>query len=346
MRICVVGAGAIGGFMGARLSSAGEDVTLIARGPHLDAIRKNGLKLVMNDGTIHLARGAKATDRIGEAGPQDIVILALKAHQIAAVAPELPALFHPDTIVVPVQNGIPWWYFQKHGGEYEGWRLDSLDPDGVIEANIEADRIIGCIAYPATKIAAPGVLHHIEGNRFPIGELDGAETERVKKLSEVLTNAGFKSYILDDIRAEIWLKAWGNLTFNPVSALTRAMLGEICRFPLTRALAQNMMLEAEAIAHKLGIKFRHTIEKRIDGAEKVGDHKTSMLQDLESGRELETEALIGAVLELGKLTKTPTPYIDAVYACVTLLAETHPKRAAEVSRLAATPDANAQRHII
>ncbi|MFQ5765838.1 MAG: 2-dehydropantoate 2-reductase [Rhodospirillales bacterium] len=327
MRIGIVGAGAIGGLMGARLAAAGEDVTLIARGPHLEAIRKNGLKLVMDDDDVCHPRWIKATDSIADAGCQDIVILALKAHQIAPVAPDLPSLFGPETVVVPVQNGIPWWYFQRHGGEFEGRRFHSLDPEGVIEANVEAERIIGCIAYPAAEIASPGVIRHIEGNRFPVGELDGAETARVNMLWQVLTLAGFESRILTDIRAEIWLKAWGNLTFNPVSALTRAMLNEICQFALTRELAQNMMLEAQAVAHKLGITFRHTIEKRINGAEKVGAHKTSMLQDLESGRELETEALIGAVIELGKLTGTPTPYIKAVYACITLLAQTAPKRA-------------------
>ena len=321
MRICILGAGAIGGLMGARLASAGEDVTLIARGPHLAAIKSNGLRLVMADGTAHLARNVMATDSIGDAGRQDIVILALKAHQIAAVAPELPALFGPDTIVVTVQNGIPWWYFQKHGGEFDGERLDSLDPDGVIEASIVADRIIGCIAYPASSISAPGVIRHVDGNRFPVGELDGTQSDRVKLLSETLTNAGLKSRVLSDIRAEIWLKALGNLTFNPVSALTHAMLDEICRFPRTRELAGNMMLEAQAIAHKLGIRFRCSIERRIEGAEKVGAHKTSMLQDLEIGRELEIEALIGAVVELGRLTNTPTPHIHAVYACVGLLAE-------------------------
>lgn len=321
MRICVIGAGAIGGFLGAKLALAGEDVTLIARGPHLAAIKRYGLRLVMEDGTTHLARNVRATDSIEDAGRQDIVVLALKAHQIAAVAPEMPALFDPDTSVVTVQNGLPWWYFQKHGGEFDGERLDSLDPDGVIEASIEADRIIGCIAYPASSIAAPGVIRHVAGNRFPVGELDGTESDRVKLLSETFTNAGLKSRILTNIRAEIWLKALGNLTFNPVSALTHAMLDEICRFPRTRELAENMMLEAQAIAHKLGIQFRCTIERRIEGAEKVGAHKTSMLQDLELGRELETEALIGAVVELGRLTNTPIPHIHAVYACVGLLAK-------------------------
>ncbi|MCZ6482451.1 MAG: 2-dehydropantoate 2-reductase, partial [Alphaproteobacteria bacterium] len=250
---------------------------------------------------------------------QDMVILALKAHQIEAVASEIPALFRPETIVVPVQNGIPWWYFQRHGGEFDGRRLETLDPTGVIEANIEAGRIIGCVVYPAAAVTGPGVIHHVEGDRFPVGELDGSESERVKTLSETLIDAGFRSRVIEDIRSEIWLKAWGNLSFNPISALTHATLADICRFPETRALAASMMKEAQDIAEKLGIEFRHTIDKRIDGAEAVGAHKTSMLQDVEARRKLEVEALIGAVIELGRLTNTPTPAIDAVYACVKLL---------------------------
>ena len=319
MRICVVGAGAVGGLMGARLALSGQEVTLIDQGAHLAAIRENGLKLVMEDGTEHVARPAKATDSFKEAGPQDLVVLALKAHHIESVAPMMPALFGSETIVVTVQNGIPWWYFQKHGGAFDGRRLESLDPNGVIEANIEADRMIGCVVYPAAAVAAPGVVHHVEGDRFPVGELDGSESDRVVRLSQTLIDAGFRSRVLDDIRSEIWLKAWGNLSFNPVSALTHATLVDICRFPETRELAANMMKEAEEIAHKLGIEFRHTIERRIEGAEAVGPHKTSMLQDVEAGRSLEVEALIGAVIELGRLTKTPSPSIDAVYACVKLL---------------------------
>ncbi len=319
MRICVVGAGAIGGLMGAELALAGEAVTLIVRGPHLGAIEENGLTLIRQDGTEHVVTGCTATDDLTEAGPQDLVILAIKAHQIEAVASDLPALFTTTTTVVTVQNGIPWWYFQKHGGELDGTRLQSLDPRGVIEANIDADRIIGCIAYPATDKPAPGVVRVVEGNRFPVGELDGSTSERVSKLSDLFTSAGFRSKVLSDIRSHIWLKAWGNVSFNPISALTSATLGEICRFPETRRLSANMMLEAQAIAEKLGVTFRHTIEQRIAGAEKVGAHKTSMLQDIEAGRPVELEALVGAVIELGWLTNTPTPSIDAVYALAKLL---------------------------
>jgi 2-dehydropantoate 2-reductase len=322
MNVCVVGAGAIGGLLGVKLALAGEKVTLIARGPHLAAIQKNGLKLISEDGAGQVARDLAATSQIAEAGAHDIIILALKAHQIEAIAAQLPTMYHPETVVVTVQNGIPWWYFQKHGGEHDGKRLRSLDPNGVLEANIDAGRIIGSIAYPAAEIKEPGVIHHVEGNRFPVGELDGAKSERVKQLSAMLVKAGFKAPVLTDIRTQIWLKAWGNLSFNPISALTRATLAGIARFPETRELAASMMAEAQQIAAKLGITFRLTIEQRIAGAEGVGEHKTSMLQDLETGRPLEIEALVGVFLELGRLTQTPTPSIDAVYACVKLLSAT------------------------
>ena len=319
MRICVVGAGAIGGLMGAKLALAGQEVTLIDQGAHLAAIKKNGLKLVMKDGTEHIAKDVKATDSFDEAGTQDMVILALKAHYIGLVAPKMPALFDADTSVVTIQNGLPWWYFQRHGGEFDGRRLETLDPTGVIEANIEARRIIGCVVYPAAAVTEPGIIHHVEGDRFPVGELDGSESERAKMFCQTLTDAGFRSRVIDNIRSEIWLKAWGNLSFNPISALTHATLLDICQFPETRALVASMMKEAQEIAEKLGIEFHHTIDKRIDGAEAVGAHKTSMLQDVEARRSLEVGALIGAVIELGRLTNTPSPAIDAVYACVKLL---------------------------
>jgi len=322
MKICVVGAGAIGGLMGAKLALAGEDVTLIARGAHLEAIRQNGLKLIEEDGTEHVARQVKATSRLSEAGAQDIVILALKAHQVEPIAKELPALFGPDTIVVTTQNGIPWWYFQKHGGEFEGRRVETVDPSGTLMASVEVERILGCVVFPAAEIVSPGVVRVIEGNRFPVGELDGSESERVKMVTALFTKAGFKSPVLKNVRGEIWLKLWGNLSFNPISALTHSTLVDICQFPLTRQLAADMMTEAQTIANKLGIEFRVSLEKRIAGAENVGKHKTSMLQDIEIGRAIEIDALVGAVVELGRLTQTPTPHIDAVYACVKLLAKT------------------------
>ncbi len=250
---------------------------------------------------------------------QDIVVLAVKAHYLETIAPEVRTLFGNETVVVTVQNGIPWWYFQRHGGPLDGRRLETLDPTGVLERTIPADRIIGCVVYPAAHVTEPGVIHHVEGDRFPIGELDGKETDRVKRLYDTFVKAGFKSRILNDIRSEIWLKAWGNLSFNPISALTHATLVEICQFPDTRRLAATMMKEAQDVAGKLGITFRHTIEKRIEGAESVGSHKTSMLQDVELGRSLEVEALIGSILELARLTETPAPAIEAVCACVKLL---------------------------
>ncbi|MDH3597666.1 MAG: 2-dehydropantoate 2-reductase [Rhodospirillales bacterium] len=319
MKICIVGAGAIGGLMGARFALAGEEVTLVDQGAHLAAIRKNGLKLIWEDGSEAVARNVTATDKLAEAGPQDLVILALKAHYLEQVARQVPALMGPETVIVTVQNGIPWWYFHKHGGPHDGHRLESLDPTGVLSKNIDGDRIVGCVVYPAADVPEPGVIHHVEGDRFPIGELDGSESARVQGLYDLLVKAGFRSRVLDDIRSEIWLKAWGNLSFNPISALTHATLAEICQFRDTRDLAAAMMAESQAIAEALGITFRHTIEKRIAGAESVGAHKTSMLQDVELGRSLEVEALMGAVLELGGLTGIPAPSIKAVYACVKLL---------------------------
>ncbi len=319
MKICVVGSGAIGGLMGAKLALAGEEVTLIDQGAHLAAIRKRGLKLIAEDGGVHVVDNVAATDRIEDVGPQDLVILAVKAHYLESVAPQIPALLGPETAIVTVQNGIPWWYFHKHGGEFDGRRLESVDPTGVLGKSIDGDRIIGCIVYAAAEVTEPGVVRHVEGDRFPIGELDGTQTDRAQKLYDTLVGAGFRSRILDDIRSEIWLKAWGNLSFNPISALCHATLEEICQFRETRKLAETMMEEAQDIGHKLGIEFRHTIEKRIAGAESVGPHKTSMLQDVEWGRSLEIEALMGAILELGRLTATPSPAIAAVYACVKLL---------------------------
>ncbi|MBL4690764.1 MAG: 2-dehydropantoate 2-reductase [Rhodospirillales bacterium] len=319
MKVCIVGAGAIGGLMGAKLALAGEEVTVIDQDAHLKAIQDNGLKLIWEDGTEYVAEVARACDKIEDAGKQDLIILGLKAHYLEQVARKIPLLCGPETLIVTVQNGIPWWYFHSHGGPHDGQTLETLDPDGVLGKYIDADRIIGCVVYPAAAIEAPGVIRHVEGDRFPIGELDGSTTPRVQKLHDTLVNAGFRSRILDDIRSEIWLKAWGNLSFNPISALTHATLVDICQFRETRELASNMMVEAQAVAESLGITFRHTIEKRIAGAESVGSHKTSMLQDVEAGRSLETEALIGAILELSHITEIPAPSIEAVYACVKLL---------------------------
>ncbi len=331
MKICVVGAGSIGGLMGVKLALAGEDVTLIARGAHLEAIRRDGLRLIMDDGSEHVARGVRASDDMAGVGPQDLVILAVKAHQIEPVVDGIRALFGPDTMLLTTQNGLPWWYFQRQGGPFEGHVLRSVDPNGVLAASIEPERIIGCIAFPAAEIVQPGVIRHIEGTRFPLGELDGSRSARIEQVAQVLERAGFKAPVLDDIRSEIWLKAWGNLSFNPISALTHSTLVDICQFPLTRELAANMMVEAQTIAEKLGASFRVPLEKRIAGAERVGKHKTSMLQDVESGKGLETDALIGAVVELGELTGTPTPYISAIYAAVKLLSKTLEEEQVKVS---------------
>jgi 2-dehydropantoate 2-reductase len=322
MKIAIVGAGAIGGYVGVKLALAGEDVTFMVRGANLEAIRKNGMKLIMSDGSEQVAKNVKATNNYAEAGPQDVVILAMKAHQVEAVANDLPKLFDPDTSVVTMQNGIPYWYFHKHGGALEGSRVHSVDPTGIISEMIPAKRVIGCVVYPASELTEPGVVKHIEGDRFPVGELDGSSSERVNRISEAMTKAGFKAPVLDNIRAEIWLKLWGNLTFNPISSLSHSTLLDICQFPLTRELAASMMREAQAVATKLGIEFRVTLDKRIAGAEKVGKHKTSMLQDIEAGRAPEIDALVGSVVELGRLTETPTPHIDTVYALVKLLAKT------------------------
>jgi ketopantoate reductase len=330
MKICIVGAGAIGGMLAVKLALTGESVSVIDRGAHLAAIKSKGLHLHWQDGTIWKGN-VKACDRAADTGEQDLVVLGVKAYDLERAAEDIDALLGPETIVMTVQNGIPWWYFQREGGQFDGKRLDSLDPDGVLAERIDAGRIMGCVAYPAAALVSPGVIEHVEGERFPVGELDGRETDRAKMVSDALIKAGFKSRVINDIRAEIWLKAWGSLTFNPISALSHATMAGICRFPETRRLAVAMMTEAQDIASKLGITFRHTIEQRVEGAEKVGEHKTSMLQDLEAGKPLEAEALIGAILEMGRMTETPTPVIESVCALVKLLdRETQATRAAEV----------------
>ena len=319
MKICVIGAGAIGGLLAVKFAQAGQEVTVVDQGRHLAAIREKGLKLIWEDGSEILADNLTATDQLHKLGAQDLVILALKAHYLEQVARKLSPLLGPDTGIVTVQNGIPWWYFHKLEGPYEGRRLETLDPTGVLTENIAGDRILGCVVYPAAAVPEPGVIRHVEGDRFPVGELDGSETPRIRALHDVFVEAGFRSRVLDDIRSEIWLKAWGNLSFNPISALTHATLAEICDFADTRRLAATMMGESQAIAEKLGASFRHTIEKRIEGAAGVGAHKTSMLQDVEAGRSLEIEALMGAVLEMGRMTEIEAPAIEAVYACAKLL---------------------------
>ncbi len=334
MKIAVVGAGAIGGYLGAKLARAGEDVTFIARNRNLEAINARGFRLILEDGTEEHAPTAKAVQHMAEAGPQDAVLLTLKAHQVKDVLPGLRELFGPQTVVVTMINGIPWWYFHKLGGAYEGRRLDSVDPGGLIDQHIERERIIGSVVYPASELVEPGVVKVIEGNRFTLGELDGERSERIEALSQAMMRAGFKAPVSRDIRSELWVKLWGNLSFNPISALTHATLEQICRFGPTRSLAAAMMREAQAVAEKLGVRFKISLEQRIAGAEAVGAHKTSMLQDVEHGRALELEALVGSVVELGRITETPTPTIDAIYAATSLLAQT---LAAQKGRLEVQP---------
>jgi 2-dehydropantoate 2-reductase len=319
MKIAIVGAGAIGGYLGARLALAGEEVTFIARNRNLQAIREHGFRLILEDGTEQQATTARAVQDTAEAGPQDAVLLTVKAHQLRALLPQLRALFGPQTMVVTMINGLPWWYFHKLAGPYEGHRLASLDPDGAIAAHIEPERLIGSVVYPASELVAPGVVRVIEGNRFSLGELDGSRSERVQGLAQALMKAGFKSPVSRDIRSEIWLKLWGNLSFNPLSALTHATLQDICRYAPTRELVAQMMAEAQAVGAKLGVEFKVSLHQRIAGAEAVGAHKTSMLQDVEHGRELELQALVGSVVELGQITGTPTPMIQAIYATASLL---------------------------
>lgn len=322
MKIAVVGAGAIGGYLGAQLARAGEDVTFIARNRNLAAINAHGFKLILEDGTEAHAPTARAVQHMADAGPQDVVLLTVKAHQVGDLLPELRALFGPQTTVVTMINGIPWWYFHRLGGEFDGRQLDSVDPGGRIAAHVEPERIIGSVVYPAAELVEPGVVRVIEGNRFTLGELTGERSERIEALSAAMIRAGFKAPVSKDIRSELWIKLWGNLSFNPISALTHATLEDICRFPQSRALAAAMMAEAQAVAERLGVQFKISLDKRIAGAEAVGAHKTSMLQDVEAGRPIEIEALVGSVVELGRITGTPTPSIDAIYAATRLLAHT------------------------
>ena len=322
MKIAIVGAGAIGGLLGVRLALSGEDVTFIARGPNLAAIKAHGMRLIMEDKSELHAKGLRACQSMQEAGPQDVVLLTVKAHGVGPIAADIGALCHEGTSIVTMQNGIPWWYFYQHGGALAGTHIESADPGGLIAKSIDPARVIGSVVYPAANLVRPGVVEHLEGMRFSLGEPSGETTPRMQGVAQALIKAGFRAPATNDIRSEIWLKIWGNSSFNPISALTHATLVDICQFPETRALAGAMMAEAEAIAAKLDVKMKVSIERRIAGAEKIGAHKTSMLQDIEQGRPIELEALVGTVLELGRLTAVPTPAIAAVYACAKLLAKT------------------------
>ena len=326
MKIAVVGAGAIGGYLGAKLALAGEEVTCIVRNRNLEAIRAGGLRLLLRDGREERAPSVRAVQNMAEAGPQDVVLLTVKAHQVADLLPGLRELFGPQTAVVTMINGVPWWYFHRLAGPYEGRRLESVDPGGRIAAAIEPGRVIGSVVYPAAELVQPGLVRVIEGNRFTLGEPDGTRSARIEALSQAMMKAGFKAPVAKDIRGEIWVKLWGNLSFNPISALTHATLEEICRFPPTRALAAAMMSEAQRVGEALGVQFRIGLDQRIAGAEAVGAHKTSMLQDVENGRALELAALVAAVIELGRIAGVPTPTIEAIHAATALLGRTLTQR--------------------
>lgn len=317
MRFAVVGAGAIGAFVGAMLARSGEDVTLIARGPHLRAIREHGVRVRGAIGDFDFR--VPATDEIESVGTVDAILLTLKAHSLTDIAPRLAPLMGPETSIISAQNGLPWWYFYRSGGEWEGTHLESVDPGGVIARSLDPARVVGCIVYPSTIIVEPGVIEHREGNRFSLGEPDGSKSERCRNIADAFIRAGLRSPIRSDIRHEMWVKLMGSVAFNPISALARATLSAIVQCPQTRDLGAAMMIEAEAVAKRLGIDLGITVEQRLAGAEKVGEHKTSMLQDVEAGRPLELESIVGAVVELGDKMQLPMPHTRAVYACVKLL---------------------------
>ena len=318
MRICIYGAGAIGGLLGARLARSGAEVSLIARGPHLAAMRERGLTL--RSGEESFTVPVTATDDPATLGEQDYVVVTLKAHQVPGVVAPMQPLLGSDTAVVMGVNGVPWWYFHGLGGEYEGRRLPSVDPGDVQWDGIGPARVIGCVVYPAAEVPEPGVVELVEGDRFTLGEPTGDRTERIERLSQALIAAGLKAPVRAKIRDEIWVKLWGNLSFNPISALTCATLDVICTDPGTRSLARAMMVEAQAIAEKLGVRFPISVDRRLDGGAVVGAHKTSMLQDLERGRPMEIDALVTAVQDMGRLVGVPTPAIDSVLALVRLRA--------------------------
>ncbi len=320
MKVGIVGAGAIGGFLGARLARAGVDVTLIARGPHLKAMRESGLRVIDSGGewTVRI----DATDDFAAMRDAGAVFVTLKAHSLPPVAERLAAGIGPDTVVVSAQNGIPWWYFQRHGGELEGIHLESVDPGGAVANAIDPRRVIGCIVYTATSLVSPGVVRHVEGERFSLGELDGSQSARILELSHLLGSAGLKAPVQQRIRAELWLKLLGNAVFNPLSALTHASLGDMAQSPLVADVVRSAMGEADAVARRLGIEIPVSIDQRIKGAARVGDHKTSMLQDLEAGRPMEIDALTGSVVELGDRLGVPVPHLRTLYSSVKLLQET------------------------
>jgi 2-dehydropantoate 2-reductase len=319
MKICIFGAGAIGGYMGAKLAMAGADVSLVARGPHLAAIADKGLTLI-EEGADPVTVPVRASANPTDLGPQDYVIVTLKAHSVPPVVAAMQPLIGAHTTIVSGVNGVPWWYFHKIGGALEGTRLASVDPGNVQWDGFGPDRVLGCVVYPAAEVSTPGTIRHIEGNRFSLGEPDGSKSDRATALSQALQAAGLKAPVRPRLRDEIWVKLWGNLSFNPISALTHATLDVLCTDPGTRSVARAMMLEAQAIAEALGVTFPIDVERRIDGGAAVGAHRTSMLQDLDANRPMEIDALVKSVQELGRITDLPTPTIDTVLALITLRA--------------------------
>lgn len=317
MKICIFGAGAIGGYMAVKLVQAGVDVSIVARGPHLAAMQAKGLTLI-EEGADPVTVPVRASANAADLGVQDYVIVTLKAHSVPPVVDAMQPLIGPDTTIVSGVNGVPWWYFHKIGGPLEGTRLHSVDPGDVQWNGFGPDRVLGCVVYPAAEVAEPGVIHHIEGNRFSLGEPDGSKSDRANRLSQVLQAAGLKAPVRPRLRDELWVKLWGNLSFNPISALTHATLDVLCTDPGTRDVARRMMIEAQAVAEKLGVSFPIDVDRRIDGGAAVGAHRTSMLQDLDAGRPMEIDALVASVQELGRITDTPTPTIDTVLALVAL----------------------------
>ena len=319
MKFLIAGAGAIGAYMGARLAQAGFDVTLFARGPHLRAMQEHGVRVRSVEGDFQAQ--PRIVGSLDEAGPADVVFLGVKAHSLTQLAPHLKPVLGPDTTVVSTQNGIPWWYFQGFGGQWDGLRLERIDPGGVISAAIEARRIVGSIVYFSTEICEPGVVQHIEGNRISLGEPDGSRSERCRRIAEALVTAGLRCPITTHIRQEIWVKILGNASLNPVSALTRATLAQMLRDPGVAEVIRKIMQEVEAVSKKLGMELSVSVEQRMAGAAKVGEHKTSMLQDLEAGRPMELEALVGSVVELGDRVGVAMDHTRTVYSCARLLAQ-------------------------
>jgi 2-dehydropantoate 2-reductase len=317
MKICIFGAGAIGGYMAVKLVQAGVDVSIVARGAHLAAIQSRGLTLI-EEGADPVTVQVRASANAADLGVQDYVIVTLKAHSVPPVVAAMQPLIGPNTTIVSGVNGVPWWYFHKIGGPLEGRRLHSVDPGDVQWNGFGPDRVLGCVVYPAAEVSEPGVIRHVEGNRFSLGEPDGSKSDRATTLSQVLQSAGLKAPVRPRLRDELWVKLWGNLSFNPISALTHATLDVLCTDPGTREVARRMMVEAQVVAEKLGVSFPIDVDRRIEGGAAVGAHRTSMLQDLDAGRPMEIDALVASVQELGRITETPTPTIDTVLALVAL----------------------------